>query len=314
MIGGWLRAAGHRIFLDRDLEVGLKVGDVWARRLFEEIYQADALVAVVTNAFADSPWCAAEVGIALAGGVRLLPVRAAPDVSHRLVSDDFQWTHLDAGKGPAEADLLNALRGLDGLDGANWSGGLPVYPGLDAFTNGQAGVFFGREQESRLLADRLRAPGRQADGLLAVVGPSGSGKSSLVRAGLIPRLAADRGWLVLPALVPAASAVADPVGELARVLAGEGRRRGLGWTVGGVADDLARPGGISRLVAELLADAVPARRILLVVDQAEELLAASTAEAKRRRFATMLREATSGPVRAVATIRTEFLDDLSLLA
>jgi hypothetical protein len=50
MIASWLRAAGHRVFLDRDLEDGLKVGDVWGKRLFEELYQADALVAVVTLA------------------------------------------------------------------------------------------------------------------------------------------------------------------------------------------------------------------------------------------------------------------------
>jgi len=54
MIASWLRAAGHRVFLDRDLEDGLKVGDVWGKRLFEELYQADALVAVVTAAFTQS--------------------------------------------------------------------------------------------------------------------------------------------------------------------------------------------------------------------------------------------------------------------
>jgi hypothetical protein len=41
-----LRAARHQVFLDRDLEDGLKLGEVWGKRLFEELYQADALVAV----------------------------------------------------------------------------------------------------------------------------------------------------------------------------------------------------------------------------------------------------------------------------
>src|SRR5215470_12038458 len=96
MIAGWLRAAGHRVFLDRDLEDGLRVGDVWSKRLFEELYQADALVAVVTVAFGQAPWCAAEVGIALANGVRLLPVRVEPGVSHRLIGEDVQCTVLDS--------------------------------------------------------------------------------------------------------------------------------------------------------------------------------------------------------------------------
>jgi WD40 repeat protein len=260
MIASWLRAAGHRVFLDRDLEVGLKVGDVWVKRLFEELYQADALVAVLTAAFGQSQWCAAEVGIALANGVRLLPVRAEPGASHRLVAEDVQWTVLDSAGDKARTELVNVLQTMDGADATAWSAAPLVYPGLDAFTAGQARVFFGRDSESRQLAERLRAPARPAErGLLAVVGPSGCGKSSLVRAGLVPRLAGDRDWLVLPALVPAASPAADPVGELVRVLAGAGRHRGLAWTVSKVEEDLARPGGITRLAAELVADAAPAR-------------------------------------------------------
>src|SRR5215470_10254396 len=281
MIAGWLRAAGHRVFLDRDLEDGLRVGDVWSKRLFEELYQADALVAVVTAAFGQAPWCAAEVGIALANGVRLLPVRAEPGASHRLIGEDVQCTVLDPAGVTARADLLNVLRAMDGADAAAWSAAPLIYPGLDAFTAGQARVFFGRDGESRLLVERLRVPARPGErGLLAVVGPSGCGKSSLVRAGLVPRLAGDRDWLVLPALVPAASPVADPVGELVRMLAGAGRHRGLAWTI----------------------------------DQAEELLDPAVPQPQCRRFAELLLEATGGPVRAVATIRTEFLDPLSVLA
>src|SRR5262249_60547923 len=74
-----------------------------------------------------------------------------------------------------------------------------------------------------------------------------------------------------------------------------------------------RPGGLTRLVAALLADAAPAHRVLLVVDQAEELLT-RTPEVLRRRFATLLLEATGGPVRVVATVRSEFLDPLAALA
>src|SRR5262249_23923291 len=83
---------------------------------------------------------------------------------------------------------------------------------------------------------------------------------------------------------------------------------------GQVEQDLAQPGGITRLAGELLAGAAPARQLLIVIDQAEELLNPAIAEAERRRFASLLLEATGGPVRAVATIRTEFLDPLSALA
>jgi hypothetical protein len=185
---------------------------------------------------------------------------------------------------------------------------------LAAFDTGQARVFSGRSTESRRLAEQLQAPVRPAgSGLLAVVGPSGCGKSSLVRAGLVPRLAVDPDWLVLPPLVPAAEAVADPVAVLVRLMTGEGRRRGLGWTIDQVTATVGQSGGFTRLVADLLADAAPARRVLLVIDQAEELFT-RTPEAARRQFATLLVEATGGPVRVVATFRSEFLDPLATLA
>lgn len=84
-----------------------------------------------------------------------------------------------------------------------WQGS--PFPGLRAFTPDDAPIFFGRGRETDELVRRL------ADGcrFLAVVGASGSGKSSLVAAGLIPRLKANaiegaKDWL-LPSVVPAAA-------------------------------------------------------------------------------------------------------------
>jgi hypothetical protein len=58
------------------------------------------------------------------------------------------------------------------------------YQGLAAFTEYEAEFFYGREKQTRSLLDKLRASPR----FLAVVGPSGSGKSSVVKAGLVPAL------------------------------------------------------------------------------------------------------------------------------
>ena len=59
------------------------------------------------------------------------------------------------------------------------------YPGLRSFTTKEAAIFFGRGREVDALVAKLRDPAQR---FLAVVGASGTGKSSLVRAGLLPRL------------------------------------------------------------------------------------------------------------------------------
>src|SRR5215467_5383897 len=63
------------------------------------------------------------------------------------------------------------------------------YPGLRAFQPDEADIFFGREEQTDELLERLHR-GR----FLAIVGPSGCGKSSLVRAGIIAAL--ETGFLV----------------------------------------------------------------------------------------------------------------------
>jgi hypothetical protein len=60
------------------------------------------------------------------------------------------------------------------------------YPGLRPFLESEAHLFFGREEHTEELRRRL------ANGFLAVVGTSGSGKSSLVRAGLVAEVKAER--------------------------------------------------------------------------------------------------------------------------
>src|SRR6185369_13967711 len=91
------------------------------------------------------------------------------------------------------------------------------YPGLMAVQEQDAAVYFGRESEIRTALDALTRL-RRFDGsrLLVFLGASGSGKSSLLRAGLLPRLRKARtDWVVLPALRP----LKRPLDELALALA-----------------------------------------------------------------------------------------------
>lgn len=184
-----------------------------------------------------------------------------------------------------------------------WSADRPPYPGLEAFAAEDAAVFFGRGEQTQELVDRLNPVTGEGGGrrFVAVIGPSGSGKSSLVQGGVIPALRQRRTpWLVAPPFQPGTrplAALAQALAELPpRVAAGEleGRLRA----------------GPAALV-DRMRTVAGRRRHLLVVDQLEELSTlAGPAEADT--FLTLVRDALAADrdLWVVATLRSEFLTDL----
>jgi WD40 repeat protein/DNA-binding SARP family transcriptional activator len=143
------------------------------------------------------------------------------------------------------------------------------YVGLRSFEQADADRFFGRDAEVQRLVDLLGE-----HGAVTVVGPSGSGKSSLVRAGLLPALAhgaipdADT-WPVVVA-VPGRQPLRALADALVGIARGSDRSAAVANLVGRLAED---PGVLhveaSRALAAPGAD--PGARVVLVVDQAEEL-------------------------------------------
>ena len=304
-VRNWLRDEGHHVFLDRDLQEGIEVGEAWKRRLYRELRAADAVVCLVSSASIGSQWCSAEIGIADVVGSRLLPLCVEKGVTSKLL-DGLQY--VDYHDPEWGEKLAVALRGIDAAGGVGWASERSPFPGLRPFDAGMAQVFCGRADEVRRLAGRLRSLGDRArGGLLLVVGPSGCGKSSLVRAGLLAQMAAEAGWETVPPLLPGS----DPIGALARALTVAAKRVGVDSSILDTRRTLDRDEGLAALADELLiAGRGPAReRLLLVVDQSEELITRSSA-AGRARLATLLRCATAGPVRAVFTLRSEFADQL----
>ena len=184
-----------------------------------------------------------------------------------------------------------------------WTGVRPPYPGLEAFTEEDASVFFGREHQIAELVDRLHpVQTGLASRFVAVMGSSGSGKSSLVLAGLLPRLAQRRRpWVVLPPVLPEG----QPVENLSRSLAtlvpdatasAVGERLRLGT------------GELGRVVAEVLEARRRSPSMLLVIDQAEELVTRASTD-ERRAFLRLIDEALAAnpSLWVVATLRSEFL-------
>ncbi len=303
-VSSWLRAAGHEPFLDGDLRDGINVGEDWEQRLYRELRQADAVIGVVTSSFVASNWCSAELGIAGALGCRLMPLRAEAGVVHPLMPR-LQYADYLADPAQARDRVLQAVRLLD--DGGAWREGDNPFPGLEPFTTALRRVFFGRAAEAREVGNQMRAKG-STGGMLAVVGPSGCGKSSLVNAAVVPLLDSDPAWLTVPRLVPGS----DPLPELARALSITATRLGLGLSASDARSRLeAGTDGLRRVADDLLA-ASPAthqRRLLIAIDQAEELFTRTTPAALQG-FAQLLHDAVAGPVQVIAAMRSEFLDDL----
>ncbi|HZA15828.1 MAG TPA: hypothetical protein VE645_02835 [Pseudonocardiaceae bacterium] len=192
-------------------------------------------------------------------------------------------------------------------NGSNpWQQSENPFPGLAPFTVALSRVFFGRAAEAREVNNRLRGMG-STGGILAIVGSSGCGKSSLLNAGIVPQLDSDPEWLTLPRLIPGS----DPLPGLSRAVTATAHRLGLDWSASEVRSRLdAGSDGLRCVADELLAAGSGTHQQLLVsIDQAEELFTRTTPLALQR-FAQLLHDAVAGPVRVAAAMRSEFLDDL----
>ncbi|MCA9889924.1 MAG: WD40 repeat domain-containing protein, partial [Anaerolineae bacterium] len=178
------------------------------------------------------------------------------------------------------------------------------YKGLRAFERGESQDFFGREEFVQRLVWRMQ----EADPyqrFLAVVGPSGSGKSSVARAGLLPALvknaiAGSDHWFSID-MIPGDSPFDALETALTRIAADQAMnlREHLNRDERGLvrAADLILPKDKSQL--------------LLLIDQFEEVFTLVTNEDQRRRFLDLLLATVTAPhsrVRIVATLRADFYD------
>jgi energy-coupling factor transporter ATP-binding protein EcfA2 len=178
--------------------------------------------------------------------------------------------------------------------------GEPPFKGLHHFEESDAGLFYGREALTERLARRLKA-----HPFLAVVGASGSGKSSLARAGLIPALKSglifdSQSWLV-QILTP----TSDPLAALAACLTND-----LGRTQPAVnlTAELHISSETLRLAAGQQLSRCRAARLLLVVDQFEELFTQCRDEVQRQVFVDNLLAAAQpeSPIYVLITLRADF--------
>jgi tetratricopeptide (TPR) repeat protein len=159
------------------------------------------------------------------------------------------------------------------------------YVGLGSFETQDAGIFFGREEQTIDALEALRGLAKaSAPRLFVVLGASGVGKSSFLRAGLWPRLDRDNGhFLPLPIIRPGRAAISGPEGLLA-ALAGVDEKTKSEAGAAQIREALARdPNELRPLLRDIVARAAPAPAgakppmLVVAIDRADELFRAEGA-------------------------------------
>jgi tetratricopeptide (TPR) repeat protein len=301
-----------RVFLDFDKVTGIGAGENWEKRLYEELTRCHAVVLILTPNWLASKWCFAEMQQARALGKVILPIVFGP-LGDSYVLPDIQAIDLIDWKQEGLARLEQRLNAITNelARGFRLEPGRPPYPGIHAFEADDAAIYFGRDDETRAVIEKLDA--RRTQGgvrFLLVMGASGAGKSSLLKAGVLPQLARRRShWLLLPVMRPEKA----PLEAFAKILA-EQLGQPDDWRA--TYDALSGPdaaGRIERIVQDLRVGESRAATILIPIDQFEELF--TVAEPGERAsllslLAAILDPARGLPLVIVATGRADVLQGL----
>ncbi|MGD1698842.1 CHAT domain-containing protein [Dapis sp. BLCC M229] len=175
------------------------------------------------------------------------------------------------------------------------------YQGLSAFQEEDSDFFFGQEKfVNKLVEVTHKQP------LIAVVGPSGSGKSSVVYAGLVPQLRTEKKWLIesfLPGKEPFLSLAFVLVGQL-EPEAGETQKL---REATGLARDMQEGRITLSQVVNRILERNHGQQLLLIADQFEELYTLCREKEKQERFAEVLLTAIREEnVKLILTLRADF--------
>src|SRR4051812_1421336 len=243
----WLGREGWKdeVFLDLDPTRGIAAGEHWEKKLNEAANRCEAVLFLLSKAWLESEWCGKELNLARRLNKRLFGILieglSDTDLPGDL-TDEWQIISLASGTDGVTLDalmptthkeirvtfsqegLLRLKHGLEkaGLDPKYFAWPpvndptRPPYRGLRPLESDDAGIFFGREAPVIEALDRLRGL-REArpPRLMVILAASGAGKSSFLRAGLLPRLMRDdRHFLPLPVIRPERDAITGKSGLL----------------------------------------------------------------------------------------------------
>jgi hypothetical protein len=310
---GW--SGENDIFLDLDPERGIVAGQRWVKALEDAATRCEAVLFLVSEVWLASKWCGDEYQLASRLNKKLFALLIDDIPLDRLpggLTAQWQVVHLKGEPAErfltihprtqhqspihiAETALKSLKRGLTkaGIapetfelqpDATGPLGWRAPYRGLEALEPEDAAVFFGRSADIVRGIDALRGlAARKPPRLLVVLGASGAGKSSYLRAGLWPRLARDDSqWLPLRAIRAGLGGAIEGSEGLLHALEDVHRRFALRASRADLRQRLATPESFLALMHELrsaaarraLISALPYPLPLLCLDQGEELFAA----------------------------------------
>lgn len=215
-LAAWLKKNGISVFLD---ENNLEPGDILTDTLGAAMDESKSAI-ICIGPHGEGPWHKEEVNSLLNRSIKRSRTtnefRLIPVMLPRADLTKLQWfletrLYIDLRNGinDSEADLVRITNAIHGKPSKSVSEEpqLNPYRGLESFEAGDAPFFFGRSKESRELAQKLKN-----SQFTAIIGPSGTGKSSLARAGL----ATDAALAVLPEFPSWNRIVARPGKDLLR--------------------------------------------------------------------------------------------------
>ena len=211
-VQSWLEKNGweNDVFVDVDPQHGLTGGEAWRTALRDAAGRCEAVVLLLSRAWLASKPCWNEFQLAEKYGKPCIPVRIDDAVAvkdlPREITNNYQIIEKAAAP-PAEFEM-RLKRALEAAGAGPENFTLPTgrrpYPGLEALNELDAALLFGRDADVLAALDTLReirSTGRKR--LFALLGASGAGKSSLMRAGIWPRLNRDdRNFIALPTVRP----------------------------------------------------------------------------------------------------------------
>ena len=331
-IRDWLQGSANKqhperryqsLFLDFDPEKGIPVGRSWRDTLYEKLQLCRAVIVICSAAYCQSQWCLAELGVAMASGKLVLPVRIEESLPLRLLSETqrtpLQPIDLDANGKEGWQRLERGLAALSWQERLAWppenEPDASPFPGLSCFERKHAPVFFGQDEAVLQAQAKVEALTATASRLLLILGASGCGKSSLLRAGLLPWLAdAEPGrWIVLDPFRPGGK----PFRWLAAAL-----QKARGTAADPLRADWLQSGPqIREQLEELRArNGQQDAKVVIAIDQFEELLGrregqeegeATEADVFLAALASLLKLEDSR-VLILASLRSDFLGSLQL--